>query len=89
MKNIHRGREHVENAGRLSSPLSSPTVQYISRQAAIIDTLRLKHTTKTYLSSLIPHFLNPFCLRELRRQIVLGNARITLNPDLFQRKADR
>jgi hypothetical protein len=60
VKKFHPAREHVEDAGPLGSPLRSPAVQSIPRQARIIDTLRSKQSTKTYLHSLKPDFLHPF-----------------------------
>jgi hypothetical protein len=60
VKNSHHAREHVENGGPLGSPLGSPAVQSIPRQARITDTLRSKESTKTYLQSLKPYFLNLF-----------------------------
>jgi hypothetical protein len=60
VKKFHRAREHVEDAGPLGSPSVSPAVQSISRRARITDTLRSKQSTKTYLHSLKPYFLNLF-----------------------------
>ena len=66
MNNIHRGREHLEDAGRLSSALGSPAVQAIRSQATLTDMLRSKQTIKTCLNSLEPYFLYPFCPSVLR-----------------------
>ena len=66
MKNINRGREHVEDAGCLSFSLRSPAVQSSPIQAKITDTLRSKQTTETHRNSLKPRLLNPLCSGELR-----------------------
>jgi hypothetical protein len=71
VKRFHRAREHVENAGPLGSPLGSPAVQSIPRQARITNTLRSKQSTKTYLHSLKPHFLNPFWPRNYDDKLYL------------------
>jgi hypothetical protein len=60
VKKFHYALEHVEDVGPLGSPLGSPAVRSIPRQARITDTLRSKQSTKTYLHSLKPHFLNLF-----------------------------
>ena len=89
MTNMYRDQKHIEDAGHLGSPLGSPVGQSIPIQATITDTLRSKQSTKTYLHSLKPDFLNPFLPRKLWLQFVLSNTRITLNFDLLQRKTDR
>ena len=60
MKNFDLAPEHVEDTGPLGFRTGSLAVQSIPRQARITDTLRLKQSTKTYLHSLKPDFLNPF-----------------------------
>ena len=89
VKNFHCPREHVYDADPLGSPLGSPAVQFIARQATITDTLRSKQSTKTYLQSRKPHILYLFGPRGLRRQIVVSSARITLNSDFLQRQTHR
>ena len=88
MKEFHCSRT-CRRCWSLGLPVGSPAVQSIPRQATITDTLRSKRSTKTYLHSLKPHFLNLFWPRELRRQIVVSSARITLNPGFLQRKTDK
>ena len=57
---FHCDRENLEDAGPSCSPLGSPAVQSIARQARITDALRSKLSTKTYLQSLKLHFLKLF-----------------------------
>ena len=60
VKKFHRAREYVEDAGPFGSSSGSPIVQSIHKQDTITDTLQSKRSTKAYLQSLKPHFLNRF-----------------------------